>query len=172
MRFVSLFLCLQIILISLARSEEPSENQKSELAAESSTTASPEMTAEEKKKHVYLFDYPSKKMIKAEKNEKGEDKLLPGRLYLRWNPVLNKWTLDITNMKGKFPTTPRALLPDSVIPGDFFGEHKSKKFLFHGNRKPFDSFIEAPTAAIEFYMWEDGDPPKKATYLIGTIVYP
>ena len=55
------------------------------------------------------------------------DKLLPNRLYKRWEPVRKGWIFDVTNPDGKFDSDPRRRLTTAFVLKGFGPKGKEEK---------------------------------------------
>jgi hypothetical protein len=90
---------------------------------------------------VYLVDLVKGEKIQVvEKGKDGKPKLLPLRLYRRWEPLREDgrggkgaWVYDLTDPKGKFPKEATFLLPASFLSGEWVGSDKNWFYFYRGD---------------------------------------
>lgn len=116
---------------------------------------------------VLLIDLRQKKAIKVERDANGDYKLLPLRLYRRYEPLIKKYVFDLSTQQGRFSSTPHFLLPLSDLPGEWVGAEKDVAFVFvGGEKKGWDLWkeIRAEDARGEYVFWNLSDPPTESVH--------
>ncbi len=122
-----------------------------------------------KERNIRLIDLGARKTELVQKDKDGKLKLLPNRLYQRWEPEMEQWAFDITDGEGKFLENPRhVLLPKSNLPGKWVGAPESTRWIYLGSElKHWDAWKQVPAAAEpgEYLMWQfGGEDPGAHTY--------
>lgn len=80
-------------------------------------------------------------------------KLIPRRVYGRFDEKKKQWFFEITNDRGEFPSPSELLRADTVLNGSFFGQSPKKNYLFTRDGK------WAPTKLNEVhYLWVEDKP--------------
>jgi hypothetical protein len=121
----------------------------------------------EEKNNVYLVDMKNKKAIRVERDKDGELKLLPNRLYQRFEPLINKWVFEFVGVNGKLSTPSSYLLPLSDLPGEWVGGNPKSAYIFLGPpAKGWKVFKEIPKgeASQKFRVRNLTDPPDEKVY--------
>lgn len=116
---------------------------------------------------VFLMDMKERKAKKVERDGNGELKLLPNRVYLRYDETLKKDVFDITTKDGKFKTPARYLLPLSDIPAKWAGGAEGKAFVFDGPpKKGWDAWREVALSDSNnrYMFWNFTDPPGETVH--------
>lgn len=116
---------------------------------------------------VYLIDIGRKKTVKAERDSHGELKLLPERLYMRYDTELRRNVYDISTSEGKFASPSRSLLPLSDLPGSWVGANANVAFVFEGPpKKGWNLWREIPmqSARKRYMFWNLTDPPRESVH--------
>ena len=115
---------------------------------------------------VYLIDMQNRKATEVEKDKEGNLKLLPDRIYKRYEPVTKRWVYDKTGWQTRphphFSVTPKYLLPFSEIPGDWLGVSRDTIFVYLGPPSTgWDSWnvIKKSDATGRYMFWQFTDPP-------------
>lgn len=115
-----------------------------------------------------------RELVEVERDGKGElPKLLPKRVYRRWDAGLKKYVYEVTNDDGMFVAPSRSLVPHSTLPGHWFGRSKSEWYVLSPGKeadpvtKKFEDWrkIEArDDVAAEYTYYVQSDPPTHVTY--------
>ena len=105
------------------------------------------------KPFLYLFDraHHDRHAIKIT-----DDKLLPRRVYLKYDEEFHAWVYIKTESNANFPKPMEALRPDSVAPGSVIGaQYALQRFILK------DNGIWVPTTETEKYkIFVKTNPPQ------------
>jgi hypothetical protein len=106
------------------------------------------------KGQTYLFDRANhyKHAVKIE----NQQKLLPNRVYLRYDTDLHMWIYFKTSFKAKIPEPFEALRPDTVTSGSVVGaELRLQRFILTE-----DGTWDTTNRPEEYHVWVKSNPPQ------------
>lgn len=99
------------------------------------------------KSKVYLVDIASRELFESHKPYAGN------RLFLRWEPLIEKWVLESSDSEGKVGFKPQTFIvpPHSIIRGDMVGLGRNDFFRYVGRKRKIENCGREPQ--FDVFTW-------------------
>ena len=129
------------------------------------------LTGDARKPFVWLYDQKNNTLLKTDAN----GKLLPDRVYRRWDEEVQSWVFEQTGPNGIFGRPPRFLIFGSVLAGEWLGEEEGTRWIYRdGGGEIWDEWTKLSDSTIPVKIlesvslgngkrteWESGDYRRK-----------
>lgn len=84
------------------------------------------ISGEARKPYVWLYNQRENTLTKTD----AESKLLPDRVYRRWDSEVQSWVFELTGPNGGFGNPSRFLIFGTVLDGEWIGEEPGTRWIY------------------------------------------